>query len=303
MRNTWAVYKIDRPDRRGDLDARLEPEQLQDGARHADRVPARRGRTARRHRSRCSTTAAARPRSIRPGVELAVLTRRNDDRDADQAVRAHPGARHQLRGRRPGAAQRRPVRRLGAAAVLHRVQLGRTGGVRRPLHLEHLELPRLQVELERPAADAAERCRRAQQRRDDRALGELERRHHRVVVAGAGGYRAPSTLSDAADAPKERIRDRRSRRPPGWPTSRCRRSARTAACSATSPMATARPHIGIAGRTAFVSGGGTGGSSRRVRQRPGVPHRGHAHRRVARWSPAPAPSRSRRTAAGSSTSR
>ena len=37
------------PDRSGDLDARLEPEQLQDGTRDEHRVPARRARAAQRH--------------------------------------------------------------------------------------------------------------------------------------------------------------------------------------------------------------------------------------------------------------
>ena len=109
-------------------------------------------------------------------------------------------------GERPGASQQRPVRRLGAAALLHRVQLVRAGSVRRPLHLEHVELPRLQVALERPAHDAAGDGACSEQRRDDRAVVELERRHRRVIVAGAGGHEREHAGA-ASDVAVERLRD------------------------------------------------------------------------------------------------
>ena len=71
----------------------------------------------------------------------------------------------------------------------------------------------------------------------------------------------------------------------------------------TSPMVTAKPHIGIAGRTAFVSRHRHRRSSRGVRQRPHVSHRDHDHRRANRDRPHRPRAGSGQRAAGSSSSR
>ena len=177
-------------DGRGDVDARLQPEQLQDGRRHADRLPARRRAPAernaddvrRRRRAAAGAHAVAGDRGVAQRVE--------QHRDAGQAVRALAGAERELRGRRAGSPRGRPVRRVGAAALLLRVQLIRAAHLRCALHVEHLELSRLQVRVERAADDAAG-CRRGpQQRRHHPGVAELERRDRRSRRGGCWRDRA-----------------------------------------------------------------------------------------------------------------
>ena len=205
MRNTWGVYKIDH--NTGAVIWTLGTNQnnfkmgsgTQTAFQHDVLVQSGGMFTAFRRRWR----AAHGP----PGSSRRVGRQRDEqDRDAGEAVRAQSGARHQFRGQRPGASQQRPVCRLGAAALLHRVQLVRAGSVRRPLHLEHVELPCLQVALERPADDAAGDGAGSEQRRDDRAVVELERRHRRVIVAGARGHEREHAGA-ASDFALERLRD------------------------------------------------------------------------------------------------
>ena len=167
--------------------------------------------------------------------------------DAGQAVRALAGAERELRGRRPGAPGRRPVRRLGPAALLHRVQLVRPGGVRRALHLEHLELSRLQVRVERAADDAAGDRGGSQQRRHHPGVGELERRHRGVLVAGAGGNEL-ELAGAAADRAQARFETAISA-PTGMADFEVQALDSSGNVLSTSPTATVGPHIGIAGRT------------------------------------------------------
>ena len=114
------------------------------------------------------------------------------DRVAGPGVRPSAADRVGLRGRRAGPCQRRHLRRLGPAALLHRVRLTRQRELRRPLHGADLELPRLPLPVERAAADDAGARRRQRHRRHRQAVGELERRDRR---GSSGGCSAGPTGS------------------------------------------------------------------------------------------------------------
>ncbi len=89
-------------------------------------------------------------------------------------------------------------------------------------------------------------------------MGELERRDHGVIVAGAGGNERQQA-GDAADRSNRNGFETAIAAPSGVADFEVQALDSNGNVLATSPMATAKPHIGVAGRTAFVAGGGTGG--------------------------------------------
>ena len=258
LRNTWAVYKIDHQTGAVHLDARLQPEQLQDGPGHADRVPARRRAPAERHaddvrRRRRAADGPLQSRALEESVnetnKTVTLVRQFEhspglSANFEGGAQVLPGGDLFVGwGQQPyftefnSAGQEVFDARFTSNTSSYRAyKFAWTGQPTTP-----------------PAIAAG-----SQQRRHHPGVGELERRHRGLVVAGAGGNELEHA-GDAADRSQAAASRPRSPRRPGWRTSRCRRSTRAATCSSTSPMATVGPHIGIAGRTAFVSGSGTGG--------------------------------------------
>ena len=124
-RNTWAAYEVDHDTGAimWTLGGRRSSYKLGSGA--AVRVPARRA-SPRRHRPdrdpvRRRRRPAEDPRPVARDHRPA--QRQDQDRDAREPGPALAGAGGELRGQRAGAAERRRLRRLGPAAVLHRVQL------------------------------------------------------------------------------------------------------------------------------------------------------------------------------------
>ena len=88
-------------------------------------------------------------------------------------------------------------------------------------------------------------------------MAELEWRHRGLVVAGAGGIELEQA-GDAETVPKQGFETAVSA-PTGMGTFEVQALDSGGNVLSTSPAATVGPHIGIAGRTAFVSGSGTGG--------------------------------------------
>ena len=113
------------------------------------------------------------------------LDTRAQDGDAGPGAQAprEPAVGHP--GRRAAAPQRRHVRRLGLAPLLHRVRRRRAGGARRPLRDRRRQLPRLQVPVAGAPGSAA-RARRDPARRSDRRARELERRDRRRHLGTVG---------------------------------------------------------------------------------------------------------------------
>ena len=148
------------------------------------------------------------------------------DRDPGQPGAAFAGAGRRVRGERRGAVERRPVRGVGPAALLQRIQHARPAGVRRALRGLELELPRLSARVDRQAGRTPG-GQRHQRRHDRERVRELERRHPGGVVAGPsrrGREHAPGRGDRDQAGVREPDRDRRRaiHRGPGARRSRAR---------------------------------------------------------------------------------
>ena len=156
-RNTWAVYKVNH--RTGaimwTLGGKSSSFKLGAGAsfafQHDVRVRAAgdqtRDHVRRRRRAAVRALPVARARAP-PELQA-------HDRDRAPPARALPAAALGLRGRRPAAARRRRLRRLGPAAVLQPVQREGQAGLRRAVRRLQPDLPRLSLRLERDTGHAA----------------------------------------------------------------------------------------------------------------------------------------------------
>ena len=103
---------------------------------------------------------------------------------AGQLLRSSGPLSHRQPGRRAGTPGRQLDGRLGRPSQPHRIQRARPGHLRRPAPRRREQLPRLPRALERAAQRAAGPRRGLLGRRKHR-LRELERRHHRHILAAA----------------------------------------------------------------------------------------------------------------------
>ena len=202
---------------------------------------------SRTGRSRCSTTAAGRRRSTTPGRIRVSVNQSSKTASLVRRVRPLPGVST------PTSRATSQVLPNGDVFV---------GWGQQPYFTEFnasgqqifdarftLRTPRATGPTGSPGAGSRPRApsiaARAEQRRHDRGVGELERRHHGVLVARAGRSE-PRSLADAADRRAQgRVRDRDRGVDRHARTSPCRRWVSRARCSATSAGLGRRLRIGI----------------------------------------------------------
>ena len=151
------------------------------------RVPARRPSP---HRHRPNRHAVRRAEARRTHTAVARDHGRHLDSDTKTATLVtqdlhSPALAAAFEGNFAGAAGRRRLRWLGAAAVLHRVQHEGRDRLRRPVRGQQLELSRLSLPVGRDAATTSPAVAASTSGASDHRLRELERRHRGDGVEGA----------------------------------------------------------------------------------------------------------------------
>ena len=185
-RDTSAIYEIERAGGRIVVDAGRQGEQLPARARRPLQLPARRADAAERGHQHVR-------RRGRPADEGALLARSGAQarpapppRGAGAPVPAARGHLRPERGQHADAPRRQRVRRLRRAAVLLGVLVEGPDAVRREPAAGRRQLPRLPLPLEGHTQDPARRGGAPQRPHRGVGLRELERRHGRGALAGAG---------------------------------------------------------------------------------------------------------------------
>ena len=278
MRNTWAVYKIDHQTGAITLDAGQQPEQFQMGLRRRRGVPAQRDRAA----GRVDHDVRRRRRTAdgSPGAGGSDLGRpESQDGLARPAVSAHPGARHRVRGQRAGPAERRRVRRAGASSPTSRSSARPASEIfdaRFTSNTSSYRAYRMSWSGQpntSPSIAAAPN--------NDGTTEVWASWNGATTVSSWQVLAGPSagSLTPLMTARKGGFETGMAAST-GMPVFAVQALASNGQVLATSGSASVGPHIGIAGRSAFVSAPRRGRPAGAVHQLEHLPHRGHHHRRA-----------------------